>query len=166
MMGDVRFYIVVCYIPPSNLETLVDINKAWRTCPTGVHPIVVGNLNINLCAPRMESKETIAKQVNATDLIDLFRHFYQCLGTWLWGWWTWQMRREGRWVCFQCNYFLGRETNCRRFQHVSVQMPCYYSNHCALVAVIYEEGGGGTKAVLAMDPVVSPLPPPRPTVAA
>jgi hypothetical protein len=61
MMSDIRFYIVGCYIPPSDLETLTHINKAWHACPAGAHPILVGNLNINLCAPRMERKETIAK---------------------------------------------------------------------------------------------------------
>jgi hypothetical protein len=54
MMGAVRFYIVGCYIPPSDLETLTYIDKAWSACPTGVHPILAGDLNINLCAPRTE----------------------------------------------------------------------------------------------------------------
>jgi hypothetical protein len=57
---------------------------------------------------------------------------------------------------------LGKETDHRRFQCVSVPMPCYYSDHSALVAVIYAEGGG-TKAVQATDPAVPHLPPPHPT---
>jgi hypothetical protein len=40
---------------------------------------------------------------------------------------------------------MGKETDRRRFQRVSVQMPRYYSNHRALVAVIYAEGGGELK---------------------
>ncbi len=87
MMGDTRFYIVGCYIPPSNLETLTHIDKAWCACPTGAHPILVGGLNINLCAPRTAREETIAKQVDAMDLVDLSRHFYQRSGTQLRGWW-------------------------------------------------------------------------------
>jgi hypothetical protein len=85
MMGDVRFIVVEYYIPPSDLETLTDINKAWCTCPMGVHPIVVSNLNLNLCALRTKSEETIAKQVDAMDLVDMSRHFCQRLGKWLWG---------------------------------------------------------------------------------
>ena len=54
MMGAVRFYVVGCYIPPSDLETLTYIDKAWHACPTGVHPILAGDLNINLRAPRTE----------------------------------------------------------------------------------------------------------------
>jgi hypothetical protein len=73
------------------------------------------------------------------------------------------MRREGRWISSQCDYFLGRETNRRRFQCVSIQMPCYHSDHRALVAVIYAEGGGGTEAVLPPDAMIPPFPPPWPT---
>jgi hypothetical protein len=161
MMGDIRFYVVGCYIPPSNLETLTHINKTWCACPKGVHPILVVNLNINLCAPRTEHKETIAKQVDAMDLIDLSRHFYQRSGTWLQERWILRMRREVRWVSSQWDYFLGRETNGRRFQHVSIKMPCYYSNHCALAAVIYAEGVGELKRYR-NGPSGSPSPSPGP----
>jgi hypothetical protein len=77
------------------------------------------------------------------DLVDMSRHFRQRLGKRLRGRWVWQMRRGGRWISSQCNYFLGRETDHRRFWCVSIRMPHYFSNHCALVAVIYAEGGGG-----------------------
>jgi hypothetical protein len=51
------------------------------------------------------------------------------------------MRREGRWISSQCDYFFGRETDRQRFQRVSVWMPCYYSDHCTLVTVIHAGGG-------------------------
>jgi hypothetical protein len=115
MMGSTQFFIVGCYMPPSDLETLVCIDKAWRECPKGAHPILVGDLNLNLHAPHTKREETIAKQVNAMDLVDMSRHFCQRLGTRLRGRWTWQMRREGRWISSQRNYFLGRKTDRRRF---------------------------------------------------
>jgi len=52
MMGSVHFFVVGCYIPLSDLETLACIEKAWRKCPKGAHPILVGDLNLNLRAPR------------------------------------------------------------------------------------------------------------------
>jgi hypothetical protein len=85
MMGARRFYIVGCYIPPSDLDALVYINQAWRKCPTGAHPILVGDLNFNLCALPTEQEETIAEQVDAVDLVDMSRHYRQRLGNWLWG---------------------------------------------------------------------------------
>ncbi len=74
-------------------------------------------------------------------LVDMSRHFYQRSGKQLWETWTWQMRREKRWIFSQCNYFFGRENDRQRFCRVSVRMPCYYSNHRALVAVIHAGGG-------------------------
>jgi exonuclease III len=141
MMGSTKFFVMGCYIPPSDLETLACINKAWRECPKDAHPILVGDLNLNLQAPRTEREETIAKQVDAMNLVNMSRHFCQRSGNRLRGRWTWWMRREGRWISSQCDYFLGRETNRRRFWRVSVRMPRYHSNHHALVAVIYAEGG-------------------------
>jgi hypothetical protein len=43
----------------------------------------------------------------------------------------------------QCDYFFGRETDRQKFQCITVQMPGHYSDHHALVAVIYAGGGGG-----------------------
>ncbi len=113
MMGLTRFFVVGCYIPPSDLETLACINKAWRECLKGAHPILVGDLNLYLQALRSEREDTIAKQVDVMNLFNMSRHFCQRLGNRLWGRWTWWMRREGRWISSQCNYFLGRETNRR-----------------------------------------------------
>ena len=115
MMGAIRFYIVGCYIPPSDLETLTYIYKAWNACPTDAHPILAGDLNINLRVPCTEQEEMIAEQMDSMLLVNMSRHFCQRSGKRLRGRWTWRMRREGRWISFQCNYFLGRETNHRRF---------------------------------------------------
>ncbi len=105
MMGAVRFYIVGCYILPSGLETLLYIDKAWSAGPMGAHPILAGDLNINLHAPRTEQEETIAKQVDSMNLFDMSRHFCQHTGKRLWGRWMWRMRRGGRWISSQCDYF-------------------------------------------------------------
>jgi hypothetical protein len=98
MMGAVRFYVVGCYIPPSDLETLTYIIKAWSTCPTGAHPILAGDLNINLRAPRTEQEETIAEQMDSMNLFNMSRHFCQCSGKRLRGRWMWRMRREKKWI--------------------------------------------------------------------
>jgi hypothetical protein len=100
MMGSIRFFVVGCYIPPNDLEALACVDKAWRECPAGAHPILVGDLNVNLRAPRTEREETIAEQVDAMDLVDMSRHFRQRSGKRLQGRWTWRMRREGRWICW------------------------------------------------------------------
>jgi len=58
MMGSNRAFVVGCYIPPSDLKTLACIDKAWCKCPKGAHPILVGDLNLNLRALRTEIEET------------------------------------------------------------------------------------------------------------
>ncbi len=143
-MGACQFYVVGCCIPPSDLVTLTCVDKAWSECPRGAHPILVGDLNINLCSPCTECKETIVEQVEAMGLVDMSRHFCQRLGK--------RLR----------DYFLGRETDRRRFQGVSIRLPLYYSDHRALVAVIYAEGGGGVEAVPKADATIPPLPSPGP----
>jgi hypothetical protein len=60
-------------------------------------PLWLGILTSTPC-PVHRRKETIAKMVDAMDLVDLSRHIYQFLGTWLRGRWRWQMRREGRFL--------------------------------------------------------------------
>jgi hypothetical protein len=49
VMGSQQFFAMGCYIPPNNLSTLQHIVQAWNECPRGHIPILLGNLNINLC---------------------------------------------------------------------------------------------------------------------
>jgi hypothetical protein len=75
--GATRWYIIGCYIPPTNLTTLRHINVTWRACPKGCLPILLGDLNVNLAAPCNECNDTIAKQVDAMALIDVSNYFCQ-----------------------------------------------------------------------------------------
>jgi hypothetical protein len=93
--GAIRYYIVGCYIPPNDLTTLTHIKQAWMACPKDCLPIVLGDLNVNLAAPRDERDETIAKQVDTMNLVNMSSRFCQHWGNNSNGRWTWQMR-EGR----------------------------------------------------------------------
>ncbi len=143
VLGAARWYIMGCYIPLTNLTTLTHVNEAWRACPKGCLPILLGDLNVNLAAPRNERDDTIAKQVDAMALINMTSHCCQLRGRRSRGQWTWRMRKGRRWVSSQCDYILGRETNLGRwFWRVSIRMPfCHDSNHRALVAEICAGGG-------------------------
>jgi hypothetical protein len=107
------------------------------------HPIFLGDLNINLAAPRNERDDTIANQVNAMALTNMSNHFRQRHRIRSWGRWTWRMRRGRRWVSSQCDYVLGRATNLGQWiRRVSVQMPyCHDSDYHAIVAEIRAGGG-------------------------
>jgi hypothetical protein len=143
VLGAARWYIIGCYIPPNDLTTLTHVNEVWRACPKGCLPILLGDLNVNLAAPRNKRNDTIADQVYAMALIDMSTHFRQRRGRRSRGRWTWRMRRRRRWVSSQCDYILGRATDLGRWiRRVSVRMPfCHDSNHRAIVAKIRAGGG-------------------------
>ncbi len=72
------YYAVGCYIPLTNLTTLVHIKAAWNECPKGHIPLLLGDLNIKLTSPWNEQDELIAEHVgNAMGLVDVSRHFKQ-----------------------------------------------------------------------------------------
>jgi hypothetical protein len=119
VLGATRYYIAGCYIPPNNLTTLTHIKQAWMACPKGCLPIVLGDLNVNLAAPRDKRDETIAKQVDTMNLVNMSSRFRQRWGNNSNGQWTWRMRRGRQWVSSQCDYILGMATNLRRFQRIS-----------------------------------------------
>ncbi len=127
------------------LDTLASthVNEAWQACPKGCLPILLGDLNVNLAAPRNEHNDTIAKQVDAMALVDMTSHFCQQRGRRSWGQWTWQMRRGRWWISSQCDYILGRETDLGQwFWRISVRTPFSHdSDHRALVAIICAGGG-------------------------
>ncbi len=53
-----------CYITPNGLCTLLQVEQALNECQKGLPPLLFGDLNINLCAPRDERDERIAKVVD------------------------------------------------------------------------------------------------------
>ena len=137
--GGDRYYVVGCYIPPNDLTTLTHVEAAWNECPKGHIPILLGDLNIKLASPRNERDELIAEQVgDVMGLVNVSRQFKQRRRARAQGRWTWRMRRGGRWVSSQCDYFLGREIDRRRFCSIGLWMPSHHdSDHRAIVAKIY-----------------------------
>ena len=74
--GGQRFYIVECYIPPTDLSTLAQVEQALNECPKGHTLLLLGDLNINQSAPRDERDEGITKVVEeVVGLNNLSKHF-------------------------------------------------------------------------------------------
>jgi hypothetical protein len=88
VLGATRYYIMGCYIPPNNLTTLTHVEQAWMVCPKGCLPIVLGDLNVKLATPHDKQDETIAKQVDTMNLVDMSSCFRQCQGRNSHGQWT------------------------------------------------------------------------------
>ncbi len=136
--GSQQFFAVGCYIPPNDLGTLATIKQAWNKCPRRHTPILLGDLNINLCSPWDERDEKITKVVqDVMGLTDLSQHFCQRSCGSVRGRWTWRMRRGRRWISSQCDYFLGRATNHRKYNSIWLRIPNHHgSDHHAIVTNI------------------------------
>ncbi len=80
ILGATQWYIVGCYIPLTNLTSSTHVDEAWWACPKGCHPILLGDLNVNLAAPCNERDDTIANQVDAMVLTNMSNHFCQRRG--------------------------------------------------------------------------------------
>ena len=137
--GADRFYIVGCYIPPSDTDALEEVAKAWQQCPKDCLPMLVGDLNVDLdTIPMDERGMAIAEQVDAMDLTCMTRQFGQRRRRRVRGRWTWRMRRGGRWISSHPDYFLGRRHNRGKFRNVSLRLPRHFdSDHRAIVAEFY-----------------------------
>jgi hypothetical protein len=118
---------------------LTHVEAAWNECPKGHIPILLGDLNIKLTSPWNNQDELIAERMgNNMGLMDVSHQFKQHRRARAPSHWMWWMRRGGRWVSSQCEYFLGREIDCTRFCNISLQMPSHHdSDHCAIAAKIY-----------------------------
>ena len=59
--GVSRYFVVGYYISPSNLVLLNHIKKAWKECPKGCKPLLVGDTNIDFEYPWDERDEKVTK---------------------------------------------------------------------------------------------------------
>ena len=106
LTGRSGFYVVGCYIPPSDLLTLQQIESAWDQCPNKFIPVLMGDLNVDLEDLSSERDIQVAEWCDAQDITCISRHFRQRRRRRSRGRWTWRQRRLGRWVSSHPDYFL------------------------------------------------------------
>jgi hypothetical protein len=146
--GKTRFYIVGAYLPPSDPgTTLMHVKQAWKECPNGCKPILLGDPNANILFPCDKRQDAITEMCDSmalSSMSDQFRqrHWHGSRGAR----WTWHMRRGGRFVSSTCDYLLARGPCRKRFQRVRLVNPRHhYSDHCAIVARLYSGLAGEMK---------------------
>jgi hypothetical protein len=92
VMGSQQFYVVGSYIPPNDLCTLPQVKQAFNECLKGHTPLLIGDLNINLCAPWDKRDEQIAEVFeDVCGLTNLSKHFCQQFRGHTQGRWMWRM---------------------------------------------------------------------------
>ena len=75
--GTARYYVIGCYIAPTDTSTVADVRAAWEARPKGCRPLLIGDLNVDLSCPRDEREEAIAELVDEMDLVDSSAQFRQ-----------------------------------------------------------------------------------------
>jgi hypothetical protein len=75
-MGKTCFYVVGAYLPPSDPGTaLMHVEQAWKECPNGCEPILLGDLNSNILFLRDKRQDTIAEMCNSMALLSMEDQF-------------------------------------------------------------------------------------------
>ena len=114
--GRTRYYVVGCYIAPTDTETAEHVRAALRDCPHGCIPVLLGDLNVCLRTPVDPRADAIANMTDEAGFTDLSQHFTQRLRRRRNGKrWSWRQRRLGRWISSQPDYILAREGDKRHF---------------------------------------------------
>jgi hypothetical protein len=74
--GKTRFYIVGAYLPPSDPGTaLMHVERAWKECPNGCEPILLGDLNANILFPCDKRQDVIAEMCDSMALLSMADQF-------------------------------------------------------------------------------------------
>jgi hypothetical protein len=69
-------YVVGAYLPLSDPgTTLMHVEQAWKVCPNGCEPILLGNLSANILFPRDERQDAIAEMCNSMALLSMADQF-------------------------------------------------------------------------------------------
>ncbi len=75
LTGTDQFYVVDCYIAPTNKTMACYIWAALDQCLKGFHPLLLGDLNACLWMPVSMRDNNICNMVDAAGLTNLSRHF-------------------------------------------------------------------------------------------
>ena len=87
-----RFFAVGCYFAPSDKEGGGQrlVVQALRDKPAVTMPLVIGDLNANVDAPRSRGEEVLLQDMTEHGLECASRHFRVRRGRHLRGRWTWR----------------------------------------------------------------------------
>jgi hypothetical protein len=148
---DKRFFVVGCYLAPSDslgrAQELVE--QALWDKPEGTMPLVIGDLNANLDAPRSRREEVLSQLMAGEGLGCATRHFQVRRRRHLRGRWTWRRETamatrmgERRWIRSRPDYILIGEEERKRVKRCRwVYPPHHTSDHRALITKIRSRGG-------------------------
>lgn len=140
LTGKHRYYVVGCYVPPSEMDTFDHVESAWGQCPKGFTPILMGDLNVDLETPSDERDDRVAEWCDTQDITCMSRHFRQRRRKRARGRWTWSQRRLGRWISSHPDYVLTTPRGRRRLRRVTITWPRHHDTDHHMIRVLLQEG--------------------------
>jgi hypothetical protein len=75
--GDERFLIIGAYISPSDTMGVDDLCAAWAKCPQNCKLLLLGELNFDFWAPRIEQEEIIVDFIDEINFVNLSHKYVQ-----------------------------------------------------------------------------------------
>ena len=81
-MGDARYFVWGCYIPPFNTAgtAFKNIQQVIGEKRYGSIPVIQGNLHVNVQNPRNDREEDFVEAMDTNDMSGMTRHFGQRRG--------------------------------------------------------------------------------------
>ena len=105
--GEMRWYIVVCYLSPDNTSTIESVVTVLKEQPRGTELLVTGDSNAKLSEPEGDRRgEDIVVALATEVLEDMLTHFLPRRRSWCRNRRTWSMTQAGREVRFRTDYIL------------------------------------------------------------
>ena len=146
--GRQRTPLIGVYIPPSDETTIEHLERALHRFQGGQAPIILGDLNTELRAPRDAREQRIATLMADAGVSNMLPHF-QFPGRHA-GQYTWRKySADGKSVLNQarCDYILGRDR--RRFRSIRLKDPPTYStDHLMVVGQLMSKPLGANRSYL------------------
>ena len=133
--GELRLYIIGCYLAPDNTLTINSVVAALKERPQGLEILVIGDLNVNLKDPEgYQREEDIVAALTAMGLEYMMAQFLPQWCPWCQDGRTWSMVQLGREVQSRMYCILGIY-RCL-FRNVVIWDPQHNSDHYLVIGCL------------------------------
>ena len=138
--GEHKYYVVGCYCPPKDLVAWEYAQKAYKQCPQGFVPIVMGDINVDVDRPETQRDQNILAGIDSMLLEPSEEHFFRRRGKGMFGTWTYRQKKEGRWCSKRLDYFLIRKEDRKKIKTTRICWPRHHRSDHRLVEMTVATG--------------------------
>ena len=148
--GENKYYVVGFYCPPpreDRVEAWERVKEAWRQCPRGFSPLLMGDLNLDIDHPANQMERDIVADIDEMLLEPAEEHFFRRRGKGTFGTWTWRQKANDVWRSRRIDYILLRKEDRKKIKKTRLCLPRHHqSDHRAIVMSLAAGSAVSTKA--------------------